>query len=129
MKQRILVVDDDQLVADTLSLIYEANGFEARACYSAAEGLEHARSFAPALVLCDVSMPDESGLVLAEQVNREMPECEVLMLTAYSSNQVSVLLHSMRMQRPLKLLAKPCPPDELLRETRALLPNPAPAAA
>ncbi len=121
MKQRILVIDDDRLVADTLSLIYKANGFESEACYSAAEALERARSFDPALMLCDVTMPEEGGLSLAEKVNREMPSCKMLMLTAYSSNATQVHLHSIRLKRPIKLLAKPCPPDELLRETRALL--------
>lgn len=124
MKQRILVIDDDRLVADTLSLIYAANGFEAEARYSAAEGLERARTFGPSLMLCDVSMPEESGLSLAEKMNREMPSCRVLMLTAYSGNFARVEMQAMRMKRPLKLLAKPCPPEELLRETRALLDQP-----
>ena len=59
MKQRILVVDDDSLVADTLKLVFAANGFESEARYSAAEGLERARTFRPELVLCDVTMPEE----------------------------------------------------------------------
>ena len=121
MKQRILVIDDDRLVADTLNLIYLANGFDSEARYSAAAGLERARTFSPELMLCDVTMPEESGLSLAEKMNIEMPGCQVLMLTAYSSNAAKVQLHSMRMRRPLKLLSKPCPPAELLRETRALL--------
>lgn len=121
MKQRILVIDDDRLVADTLSLIYRANGFDAEACYSAADGLERSRTFDPALMLCDVSMPVESGLSLAEKVYAERPGMRMLMLTAYSSNAAKVHLQSIRMRRPLRLLAKPCPPEELLRETRALL--------
>ncbi len=121
MKQRILVIDDDRLVADTLNLIFLANGFDSEARYSAADGLERARTFAPELMLCDVTMPEESGLSLAEKMNAEMPSCMVLMLTAYSSNAAKVQLHAMRTKRPLKLLAKPCPPAELLRETRALL--------
>lgn len=123
MKQRILVVDDDHLVADTLTLIYKANGFDSEASYSAAAGLERARAFAPALILCDVSMPEESGLSLAEKVHKEMPECRMLMLTAYSSNIARVQMQALRIKRQLHLLAKPCPPEELLRETRALLPN------
>lgn len=121
MKQRILVVDDDRLVADTLSMIYAANGYDAVASYSAEDGWTKARTFSPELMLCDVTMPDENGLSLAERMNSEMPGCEMLMLTAYSSNAAKVHLQSIRMNRPLKLLAKPCPPEELLRETRALL--------
>jgi DNA-binding response OmpR family regulator len=121
MRQRVLVVDDDRLVADTLSMIFAANGFEAQARYSAAEGLACARSFSPSLLLCDVTMPEQTGLQLADAVNRELPSCQMLMLTAYSSNAARVEMHAMRMKRPLKLLNKPCRPEVLLREVDALL--------
>jgi CheY-like chemotaxis protein len=121
MRQRVLVVDDDRLVADTLSLVFKVNGYQTEACYSAADGLQRARSFVPELLLCDVSMPGETGLQLVEEMNREMPECQMLMLTAYSGNADEVELQAMRMRRPLKLLNKPCRPEILLDEARALL--------
>ena len=121
MKQRVLVVDDDRLVADTLSMIFIAHGFEAQARYSAGEALACARTFSPSLLLCDVTMPEETGLQLADAVNRELPSCKMLMLTAYSSNAASVELHAMRTKRPLKLLNKPCRPELLLKEVDALL--------
>ena len=121
MKTRILVIDDDRLVADTLCLIYKANGFDSEARYSAASGLERAMSFVPALVLCDVTMPEESGLQLAERMQEVLPSTRMLMLTAYASNAARVSAHSRRLSRPLKLLSKPCRPDELLRVSRALL--------
>lgn len=121
MKTRVLVVDDDRLVADTLSLIYNANGYECEARYSAAEGFERAKAFSPALMLCDVTMPEESGLELADRMERNLPNTRVLMLTAYASNAAKVLAQSRRMRRPLKLLSKPCRPDDLLRESQAIL--------
>jgi CheY-like chemotaxis protein len=121
MKQRVLVVDDDKLVADTLSLIFKANGFEAVACYSAAEGLERARTYGPELLLCDVTMPETTGLELAAKIDREMPECKILMLTAYSTNLAKVGEQSLQMSRPVNVLSKPCRPEDLLREAGALL--------
>jgi CheY-like chemotaxis protein len=121
MKHRVLVVDDDHLVADTLNLVFQANGYESEAVYSAAEGLDRARSFNPGLLLCDVSMPETSGLQLAETVQQEMPECKLLMLTAYSANVAKVEQHVIRTRRPLKLLNKPCRPELLLREAESLL--------
>lgn len=121
MKVRILVIDDDRLVADTLSLIYNANGYECEARYSAADGFARAREFAPDLLLCDVTMPEESGLQLAHRMEKSMPDVRMLLLTAYASNAAVVNAQSRRMQRPLKLLSKPCRPDDLLRETQALL--------
>jgi CheY-like chemotaxis protein len=121
MKQRVLVIDDDKLVADTLSLIFLANGFQSEARYSAAAGLERARSFDPELVLCDVTMPDENGLELAEQMHKERPQTRMLMLTAYSSNASMVEAQSYRTGRPLKLLCKPCRPEDLLRTATEML--------
>jgi CheY-like chemotaxis protein len=121
MKQRVLVIDDDKLVADTLSMIFVINGFQSEARYSAAAGLERARSFDPELVLCDVTMPDENGLELAEQLYRERPQTQMLMLTAYSSNALRVEEQSSRTGRPLKLLSKPCRPELLLRTAWEML--------
>jgi CheY-like chemotaxis protein len=121
MRQRVLVVDDDRLVADTLTLIFMVNGFQAEARYSAAEALARARVFSPELLLCDVSMPDETGLQLAEKMHREIPHCKVLMLTAFAGNAAKVEMQAQRMKRPLKLLSKPCRPELLLKEAEALL--------
>ena len=121
MKQRVLVIDDDRLVADTLNLIFQANGYESEAVYSAADGLARARTFDPGLLLCDITMPEESGLQLAEKLQREMPHCKLLMLTAYSSNAIKVEQHITRTQRPLHFLNKPCRPEVLLRAAQELL--------
>ena len=129
MRQRVLVVDDDHLVADTLRMIFVVNGFESEACYSAEEALHRARSFSPELLLCDVTMPGQDGLQLAAAISREMPGCQVIMLTAYLSNAACVELEALRMKRPLKLLSKPCRPELLLREAGELLGHPTLCAA
>jgi CheY-like chemotaxis protein len=121
MKQRVLVIDDDKLVADTLNMIFLANGFQSEARYSAADGLERARTFHPELVLCDVMMPDQDGLQLADQLQDERPQTRMLMLTGYLSKASQVEARSTRMGRPLKLLCKPCRPEELLRTATEML--------
>jgi CheY-like chemotaxis protein len=121
MKQRVLVVDDDHLVADTLRLVFTANGYDTEAVYSAADALARALIFSPGLLLCDISMPEQSGLQLAEALHRELPNCKLLMLTAYASNALKVEQHISRTRRPLKLLTKPCRPELLLHEAHTLL--------
>ncbi len=121
MKTRVLVVDDDRLVADTLSMIYIANGYDCEARYSAADAFARAKEFAPDLVLCDVTLPDESGLQLGWRVQDALPHTRLLLLTAYASNAVQVSAEAHRMHRPVRLLNKPCRPDDLLRETASLL--------
>jgi CheY-like chemotaxis protein len=119
--QRVLIVDDDRLVADTLTLIFERNGFAAKQAYSADEALESSRTFAPNLLLCDVSMPGRDGLSLVDDVTREMPACRILVLTGFYSNLKNVREHSRKLSRPMGVLTKPCQPSELLREAAALL--------
>jgi CheY-like chemotaxis protein len=119
--QRVLVVDDDRLVADTLTLIFERNNFRARAAYSADEALEFAREFCPDLLLCDVTMPGRDGLSLVADMTRELPNCRILVLTGFYSNVKNVREHAQKLSRPLGILTKPCQPAELLREAAALL--------
>jgi DNA-binding response OmpR family regulator len=118
---RVLVVDDDRLVADTLALVFDKSGFEARAAYSADEGLACAREFEPHLLLCDVTMPDRDGLTLLSDISKEQPSCKIIMLTGFYSNLKSVREHANKLARPVGILTKPCQPTELLREAAALL--------
>ena len=119
--KRVLVVDDDRLVADTLTLIFEKSGYTARAAYSADQGLECSREFVPNLLLCDISMPGRDGLSLVGDVTRELPSCRILVLTGFYSNLKDVREHAGKLSRPLGILTKPCQPSELLREATALL--------
>lgn len=119
--QRVLVVDDDHLVADTLALIFVKSGFQAETAYSADEALEFARVFTPDLLLCDVSMPGRDGLALVCDITRELPSCRIIMLTGFYSNLQSVREQSNRLARPVGILTKPCPPVELLREAANML--------
>jgi YesN/AraC family two-component response regulator len=119
--QKVLVVDDDHLVADTLALIFEKSGFTAKTAYSAEQGLECSREFSPNLLLCDVTMPGRDGLSLVNDVTRELPACRILVLTGFYSNLKNVREQASKLHRPLGILTKPCQPSELLREAAALL--------
>lgn len=119
--QRVLVVDDDRLVADTLSLIFEKNGFDVRSAYSADQGLEFSRVFTPDLLLCDINMPRRDGLSLVSDIARELPTCRVIVLTGFYSNIKLVRERTSSLSRPVGIFTKPCHPSELLREAATLL--------
>jgi CheY-like chemotaxis protein len=112
--QRILVVDDESLVADTLGLIFTKHGFDNRVVYSAEEALTCALDFAPDLLVCDISMPGKSGIDLMADFSRELPQCRILVLTGYYTNLIRVHEQSAKMPRPTRVLTKPCNPDHLL---------------
>ncbi|HZY63657.1 MAG TPA: response regulator [Edaphobacter sp.] len=119
--QRVLVVDDDRLVADTLALIFMKSGFQVRAAYSADQAMRVARTFTPNLLLCDVSMPGRDGLALVCDVTREFPACRIIVLTGFYSNLKNVREQTDKLAHRVGILTKPCQPSELLREATSML--------
>jgi len=119
--RRVLVVDDDRLVADTLGLIFGKSGFDARTAYSTDEALACAREFVPDLLLCDITMPGKDGLGLVLDITRELPACRIIVLTGFYSNLLNVREQSSKLPRPVGILTKPCQPAELLRHAAAML--------
>jgi DNA-binding response OmpR family regulator len=118
---RVLVVDDEPLVADTLCLIFRRRGFECKVAYSGAEALAKMHTFAPSLLLLDIDMPGINGLDVARSLDASHPECRVLMLTGnYSSLREAHELSS-GLRRPLQFATKPVQPEALLEQATSLL--------
>ncbi len=121
MKRRVLVVDDEQMVADTLGIIFRKRGFECRVSYTGAEALDCPQDFCPELLLCDMAMPGMDGLELASNVTQRWPECRVLMLTGNFANLGSARKWARDRTIPSRIMTKPVPPALLLEEADALL--------
>ena len=119
--RRVLIVDDEPVVADTLRLIFQKNGFEALSVYSADEAIDCAKSFAPELLLCDINMPEKDGVELISAMDEGYPACRILVLTGAYSSMARVRDFGLKLKRSLPILAKPCAPAELLREAGNLL--------
>ncbi len=121
MKNKILVVDDEHAVADTLCLIFKKRGFDCRAAYTGFEAITSIEEFCPELLLCDISMPGMNGLEVVSKVTQKCPECRVLLLTGHYTNlayaQAWVLSHS----APSRIMTKPVPPAVLLKAAGDLL--------
>ena len=79
--KRILVVDDEEAVREILAEGLESFGYEAVAVGSAAQELERLRSGGVDLVLTDIEMPGESGMVLLRRVKELVPDLDVVMVT------------------------------------------------
>ena len=119
--RRVLIVDDEHLVADTLSLIFQKNGFSTCAAYSTDHALRCARSFSPDLLLCDIDMPEKDGLELIDSMDREQPSCRVLVLTGAYASLNRVRARAAMADHAFSVLTKPCHPAELLRCAGELL--------
>lgn len=127
MKPKVLVVDDEQLVADTLCLIFEKRGYECRVSYSGKDALQCVETFQPELLLCDITMPGMDGLEVASSIADKVPGCRVLLLTGYYVNLKSARLHVGFLNSANQVMLKPVSPEELLRHAHMLL-QPAPSA-
>lgn len=79
---RVLVVDDEQSIAELLSMALRDEGWEVRTAGSGAEALEAAREFCPDAVILDVMLPDIDGLEVLRRLRAERPLLPVLFLTA-----------------------------------------------
>lgn len=119
--RRVLVVDDEPLVADTLTAIFRKSGFEVQTAYSANDALVIAREFTPELLLCDIEMPVRDGLELMNDISREIPACHIVVLTGLYNALKRVREQARNLKQPVTILTKPCQPVELLREVRNLL--------
>ncbi|HWF67679.1 MAG TPA: response regulator [Acidobacteriaceae bacterium] len=121
MKRKVLVVDDEQMVADTLGIIFQKRGFDCRVSYTRAEALTCTETFCPELLLCDMSMPGMSGLEVASHVTEKFPDCRVLLLTGHYTNLRSARTWARKHPVLCQVMTKPILPKLLLDEADALL--------
>ncbi|MDO4740588.1 MAG: response regulator transcription factor [Eubacteriales bacterium] len=79
---KILIVEDERILADTLRELLEAKGFEAHAVYDGIEGREYALLGVYDLLILDVMMPGLDGYRLTREVRAARCSTPILMLTA-----------------------------------------------
>lgn len=120
--QFVLVVDDEQLIAATLSLILQKHGFRATAAYSGKEALALLENFRPDILITDVVMPDVDGREVAKAVAKMYPGCRIYLLTGHAHH---IDLDDLRLQGvSFDVIGKPAHPAELLRQLESGAPSP-----
>ncbi|KAA6461837.1 response regulator [Acidobacteria bacterium AB60] len=85
-KCRVLVIDDERLIADTLTEILTLHGLDATPLYSGESALEWIESYRPDIVLSDISMHRVDGIQAAERIRSLHPECRVILFSASAQN-------------------------------------------
>lgn len=120
--KRILVVDDEECIADTLALILRSSGYDATARNDARSALEDCELRIPDLVLSDVMMPEVNGIELAIQVEQRYPTCKVLLISGLGSS-FGLAAEASERGHQFEILSKPIRPAELLARIEAALTN------
>lgn len=89
-KEKIYLVDDDELIISMLSRVLKNSGYEVRTATSADGIVNKIKSWSPAVVLLDIRLADRNGIdVLTELVEQEVP-AQVVMLTADDTAETAV---------------------------------------
>jgi DNA-binding NtrC family response regulator len=85
---KVLVVDDDPGMLDTLTDVLAASGYDAVPAASGREAIEKARATAFDLILMDIQMPDLNGVQTLHALRRADPRVAVIMMTAYTRDEL-----------------------------------------
>lgn len=116
-KPRVLVVDDERVIADTLAIILNQHGFEASAVYTGLGAVEQAKALQPDLIISDVIMPDMNGIEAAIRIRDFLPKCKILLFSGQAAT--ADLLTSARAKgHEFEILAKPVHPRDLLAKLK-----------
>lgn len=116
-KPKVLVIDDDRLVADTLAMILNLNGFDAVATYSGEDAVELARSGNYDNLLTDVMMEPMNGIEAALAICALRPTCKVLLMSG-NERTAALLKEASGAGHEFEILAKPVHPTVILQHLR-----------
>jgi len=117
-KSKVLVADDERVIADTLAMILNQSGFQARVAYTGEKALELAAEFKPDMLISDVIMGGLNGIDAAIKIREILPNIKILLFSGQAAT--ADLLEKARAQGyEFEILAKPVHPQDLLAKLRA----------
>jgi CheY-like chemotaxis protein len=114
---KVLVVDDEKRIADTLKEILEMAGFEVVAAYDGWGAIEAVTQFQPDYLLSDVLMPGMNGVELAISVSKMFPAARILLFSGQAGIS-DILMDGHRQGFEFELIAKPIHPLKLIEHLK-----------
>jgi DNA-binding NtrC family response regulator len=109
--RHVLIIDDERPVLMTLEALLKRHGYQVDTAPTAAQGLKALKSKPPTLVLLDLRLPDADGLEMLERIKTELPQVQVIILTAHDSLHNAI--ESIK-RGAYHFISKPYAPEELL---------------
>jgi DNA-binding NtrC family response regulator len=116
-RKKVLVVDDERLVADTITEILNESGFDAIAAYGGESAIESAAASAPDILLTDILMPKVDGVQLALTLVKAQPDLRVILFSGQAGIS-GILARAQDAGYIFDLLPKPLHPDKLIERLR-----------
>jgi CheY-like chemotaxis protein len=118
--RKILVVDDEVAVAETLALILRSCHYDVRPAFSAEQAIEILAEWQPDLVITDVMLPQMNGIELGGVVKANYPSCQVLLVSGHPGT-TELLEIALQKGNRFEILAKPLHPAVILNIVSGML--------
>lgn len=115
---RVLIVDDERIIADTLALICKYRGYQVEIAYSGEAALEKAAQWQPDVLISDVVLGGMSGLDASVEICRRVPGCRVILLSGQPLG-MELLDRCKECGRVFEVMIKPVHPEALLNRLQA----------
>jgi formate/nitrite transporter len=110
MAERMLIIDDEEVVLESCRKIFTAEGFDVVTTASPREGLRLASSSSFDVILCDWKMPAFNGMDVVEELDRRSPDSAVVMISGYPS--LGRATEAMK-RGAMDYVSKPFTPEEI----------------
>lgn len=117
---RILIVEDEKVVADTLGQILRAQGYDVRIAYSAEEAVDILSGWPANLAILHVMLPKMNGIELAIALEKDHPKCHALLFSGQPSAE-GLITKARGDGHHFKILAKPVHPSVVLHMISTIL--------
>lgn len=118
MSERVLIIDDDELVRSGLAAYLSRENFLVESAESGEQGLAHLARAPVEIVLCDLALGDLDGIDILRRVKQEWPDTAVVMITGHAT--IRNALDALR-SGASDYIAKPADPEEVAHRLRAVL--------
>jgi DNA-binding response OmpR family regulator len=120
-KKRILVVDDNEDLRNTIGALLQADGFDVALAADGQAALAAHQATPADVVLTDLFMPDKDGIETIVELRRLSPQLKIVAMSGWTSTQGSDYLQVAREIGASVTLQKPFDPEELSRVLRRLV--------
>jgi DNA-binding response OmpR family regulator len=121
MTHRILVIDDDDGVRETIRLALDEHVYEVITAENGERGLSAFRRTPPDLVITDIVMPAMEGLQTIRELRRQRPAMPIIAISAGGRGERHDFLEIARRLGAWEILVKPFDPDELVARIESCL--------
>lgn len=118
--KKVLIVDDEQDIVESLKFVLETAGFECHCAYNGEDGLNSAREVLPDLIILDVMMPKINGFKICRllKYDNKYKNIPILMVTARSQNEDKLIGEETGVD---EYITKPFDLDEIVEKVKGYL--------